>query len=69
MPSIESTSEQVAKVYARTREALDAVRAQDATPLTLSEKIIFGPCSKGRTSAPYPEEFNWKLLLYRRGKL
>ena len=42
MPSIESTPERVAGVYARTREALETVRARDAKPLTLAEKIIFG---------------------------
>ena len=42
MPSIESTPERVAGVYARTREALETVRARDAKPLTLAEKILFG---------------------------
>ena len=42
MPTIESTPELVAAVYARTRAALSTVRARLQRPLTLAEKILYG---------------------------
>lgn len=42
MPTIESTPELVAAVYARTRSALATVRARLQRPLTLAEKILYG---------------------------
>ncbi|MDA1260089.1 MAG: aconitase family protein, partial [Planctomycetota bacterium] len=42
MPTIESTPELVEAVYARTRAALETVRARLKRPLTLAEKIFYG---------------------------
>ncbi len=42
MPTIESTPELVAGVYARTRASLKTVRARLGRPLTLAEKIVYG---------------------------
>jgi aconitate hydratase A / 2-methylisocitrate dehydratase len=42
MPTIESTPEMVAGVYARMRQNLEVVRGRVGRPLTLAEKIILG---------------------------
>ncbi len=42
MPTIESTPEMVAGVYARMRKNLEVVRGRVGRPLTLAEKIILG---------------------------
>ena len=42
MPSIESAPDQVAAIYARSREALSLIRNREARPLTLAEKNLFG---------------------------
>ncbi|MAW59249.1 MAG: aconitate hydratase [Planctomycetes bacterium] len=50
MPTIESTPEMVAGVYARMRQNLEVVRGRLGRPLTLAEKIILGHLDNAQAS-------------------
>ena len=53
-PSIESTPEMAASIYARMAAALGAVRAQRSGPLTLTDKLLLGHLDDPKGEVPRP---------------